>query len=285
MGLVGDVIGVGLTELTVLIAGVDQGRVEGAEIIDLIGDVAGVLGDQIGLAARLKIGQVDVRVGAGVGLGQGHETPVAGHCGQVHAGVLEDQLPLVGASVIGVEVEDLGVALVAGQPEGLAIVAEADEARLQLVAGRQVAQRPIRLAHIDVGQFVAAPIRRHQNAATIGEIALGEGGVGRRSGQRHGIAARDRQGVGVEHAALVRRDQDVAAALGKGQTVRVGHRETGRLEELGGSIGRRGRRYGRRGRFRDGEGRGGGGERQGGNHAGEGAHSEPRGVRDDLMRR
>ncbi|MNX96639.1 hypothetical protein D3C86_1289620 [compost metagenome] len=288
MGLVGDVIGVGLGELSVLIAGVDQGRAVGTEAADVIGHVAGVFRDQVGLSARLQVGQIDVGVGAGVRLDQGDQATVAGYGRDVEARVLEHQLPLIGGRVIGVDVEGGSVAFVAGQPEGLAVVAEADEASLDLVARRQVAQRPVGLAHIDVGQLVAALIRRHQDAAAVGEIALGEGGVGGRGGQGHGIAARDGQGVGVEHAGLIRRDQDVAAALGEGQAVRVGHREAGRLEELGGGVGRGGGRSGLGLAGRSGFGRGEGGDgddkRQGGNHAGEGAHSEPREVRDDLMR-
>ena len=232
----------GLVPLAVLVGAVDQGRAVGRELIGAIGDVAVVVGDEHGLARALEVDEVDVAVGGGVGLVDHDPAAVVGDGRREElAGVLEQDAALQGRGVIGHDVESRRIAGVGRQVEGRAVAGPAEEAGLEVLAGRQVDDRAVLVADIDVVQLVAALVGGEQDPAVMGKVADGEGRVVGRGGQRDGVAAREWQGVGVEHAGSIRGDQDVGSVRGEGVTAGGRHAVTGRLEELGRGVGGVGR--------------------------------------------
>ncbi len=242
----GEIVGPGLREFAVLVGSVDQRFGVGREFVDAIGHDAVVRRDEDGLlrGGLGQVCQIDVRVSAGVLLGQRQPFAIRRDRGREEAGVLEDEFAGERGRVIRVEIEHLRVALVGGEPEGLAVGGPADEFAGVLVAGREVFQRGVSVADIDVGQLVAAAIRRDEDAVIGGEVADREDCVGRGGGEGGEVAACDGQGGGVEHAGLVGCDQHIRAIGREGKGRRRRHRHGGRVEEGLGVVSLMGRRLG-----------------------------------------
>ena len=226
-----------------LVGAVDQLAAVRAEGVGSVGHRALVGRDQARLAARLKVDQIDVAVGAGVGLVDGQPASVGRHSRDEHARVLEHEPALIGDRIIGVEVEDLRVADVRGHPEGVPGGVPAQQVGLDVLAWRQVADGPVQLPDIDVLQFTAAAaaVGRQQDTAVAGEIAEAAGRHRGRCTERNGRAAGDGQGPGVEHAGLVAADQDRLTVGREAQARGAGHAVVAGLEEFSGRIGAQGR--------------------------------------------
>jgi hypothetical protein len=158
------------------------------------------------------------------------------HRANVIAAVPEDHPPFVIVGVIGIEIEGLRVAFVAGDPECLAVRAEALERGLHLAAGRQVLHRSVALADIDVVELVAALVRGEDHPCVVREVARPEGGVVPGLGQRLRGPAAYRQRVGVEYARLIRTDQDRLAVRRPDMAERRAQAVAGRLVKLLGGV-------------------------------------------------
>ncbi len=115
------------------------------------------------------------------------------------------------SAAYSVHVEVALVALVGGDEERLVVVGPAEEARVQLLAGREVFRRAVLGTHEHVAELVAALVAGVEDAAVAGERRRGENGVGRRLGQLLGLPARGGDQVGVVDARGVGRDQDLRA--------------------------------------------------------------------------
>ena len=119
------------------------------------------------------------------------------------AGVFENETALAVRRVVAVQIEEALVAFVRQCVEVFQITRPAGKARLQPFAGRQVAHRPVNLAHVDVVQLIAAFIVSNQDAVVVGKVTHGGNRVGRRVSELRRWTALDRLAVGVEDAARV----------------------------------------------------------------------------------
>ena len=100
-----------------------------------------------------------------------------------------------------------------------------------LVARRQVLERAVCSANIDMREFVAAAVLRDEDAVIGGEVADGEDCAGGGLRERGRVSARDRQRGGVVDAGLVVRQQQVRAIEREGVGRGVAHRHGRGVEE------------------------------------------------------
>src|SRR5436309_617669 len=107
------------------------------------------------------------------------------------------------------------------------VLGPVQEAGLDLLSRGQVADRAVRRLHVEVIDLVAAVIARVEEALVPREVADGRNVVGRRMGERHRLAARDRDGVGVGDARLIAAHEDLRAVGREG-----GAAEADRAQEL-----------------------------------------------------
>ena len=112
-----------------------------------------------------EVDEIDVGVGAGARLDEREIATVGRDLGELPGRVvLEDQRARVVLRRVAIQVERLRVALVRRDEEVLLVGGPAEELRLGLVAGRQVARRAVRFAHVQMVDLVAAAVRGEQHA-------------------------------------------------------------------------------------------------------------------------
>ena len=163
----------------------------------------------LGQLAGGQLGHVQVVVVGGVGLRKRQPAAVGRDLARLVAGVVAvDQFALVVIGVVAVDVEELRITLVADDVEGVAVMAEAHEAGLEVFARREVAFAAVGLDHVQVVELVAPFIAAHQHAVVVREEGFGVDVVG--VGRRHGgpFTAAHGHRVRVPDAGLVGGEKD-----------------------------------------------------------------------------